>query len=363
MLPGAGRICAPSDACLLVLISFVLGTALPEYCHNVTTDLRLAAKRSENRWYRLAYDVLRDAYWHFSEDDGWAMASHVALSGLLALFPFLIFGTALAGFLGAGGFTETAVHLLFDAWPADIAAPIAAEIRHVLTVPRGGLLTVSVLAAAYFASNGVEALRVSLNRAYRVTETRTWYVTRLGSLVYVIVAVAVFILISIALVAVPVVQGFTQSHFAWQIGDLSRVANWGLLGTALVIITGLMASHKWLPAGRRRVSDILPGIILTISLWIIFGIGFAYYISTFANYAATYAGLASIMVVLVFLYMSGVIFLMGAEFNAALMKYRISLVFSRLRNSPYRRKSRPTVGDRAEIDKGRVLARKPGRKS
>ena len=98
------------------------------------------------------------------------MASHVALSGLLALFPFLIFGTALAGFLGADTFSETAVHLLFDTWPQDIADPLSREIEQVLTIPRGGLLTLSVLAAAYFASNGVEALRVSLNRAYRVSQ-------------------------------------------------------------------------------------------------------------------------------------------------------------------------------------------------
>ena len=56
---------------------------------------------------RLAYKVVFDAIWHFSEDDGWAMASHVALSTLLAIFPFLIFGTALGSFLGADQFAET----------------------------------------------------------------------------------------------------------------------------------------------------------------------------------------------------------------------------------------------------------------
>ena len=103
------------------------------------------------------------------------------LSALLAVFPFLIFGTALAGFLGADQFAETAVHLIFDTWPETIAKPLSDQVVQVLTIPRGGLLTISVLAAAYFASNGVEALRVSLNRAYRVAETRPWYVTRLVS--------------------------------------------------------------------------------------------------------------------------------------------------------------------------------------
>mgnify|MGYP006201671103 CR=1 FL=1 len=104
---------------------------------------------------RMLYKVGFDAFWHFTEDDGWAMASHVALSAILALFPFLIFGTSLASFLGADQFADTAVHLIFDTWPESIAQPLAEQVVAVLTIPRGGLLTISVLAAAYFASNGV----------------------------------------------------------------------------------------------------------------------------------------------------------------------------------------------------------------
>jgi membrane protein len=140
--------------------------------------------------------VIWDAVTHFNNDDGWAMASHVALSILMALFPFMIFGTSLASFLGANAYAETASHLIFDTWPESIAAPISREVVNVLTVERGGLLTLSVLAAAFFSANGVEALRVSLNRAYRVTETRSWYITRAQSLLFVIVAVLVIMAIS-----------------------------------------------------------------------------------------------------------------------------------------------------------------------
>ncbi|MGV1754287.1 YihY/virulence factor BrkB family protein [Agrobacterium sp. CG674] len=274
-----------------------------------------------------ALDIVRkvawDAYIHFAEDDGWAMASHVALSILLALFPFLIFGTALASFLGADQFAETAVHIIFDTWPEAIAAPLAAQVQQVLTIPRGGLLTISVLAAAYFASNGVEAIRISLNRAYRVSETRWWYVTRLLSLFYVVIAVTIFAVISIVLVAVPVALSFAETRFPLLKDFLETVSNLGLYGTIIVLAVGLAAAHLWLPAGRRRIWDVLPGIVLTLLFWVIGAAIFAYYLATFANYAATYAGLASVMIVLVFLYMVGVIFMLGAEVNAALMKYRV----------------------------------------
>jgi membrane protein len=283
----------------------------------------LAEKSSRIRGLGLAYKVAWDAYCHFNEDDGWALASHVALSGLLALFPFLIFGTALAGFLGADSFSDTAVHLLFDTWPEDIAAPLSREVQQVLTIPRGGLLTLSVLAAAYFASNGVEALRISLNRAYRVSETRPWYITRLASLAFVIAAVIIFAVISTLLVAVPVALRFAERYFPWMEDLLRAVSQWGLYGTVLVLMAGLILSHKWLPDGQRRIIDVLPGVAVTLVLWTIGALIFASYLATFANYAATYAGLASVMIVLVFLYMVGVIFMLGAEINAALMKYRV----------------------------------------
>lgn len=272
---------------------------------------------------RMLYKVVFDALWHFSEDDGWAMASHVALSALLAVFPFLIFGTALAGFLGADQFAETAVHLIFDTWPETIAKPLSDQVVQVLTIPRGGLLTISVLAAAYFASNGVEALRVSLNRAYRVAETRPWYVTRLVSFGFVLGAVVVLAAISALLVAVPVALAFAERYFPLLEGFLAIVANWRVYGTVIFLVLGLMIFHLGLPDGHRRVIDVLPGVLLTLALWLVGALVFAYYIGTFANYAATYAGLASIMIVLVFLYMVGAIFIIGAEFNAALMKFRV----------------------------------------
>ncbi|NTG47148.1 YihY/virulence factor BrkB family protein [Agrobacterium rhizogenes] len=272
---------------------------------------------------RALYKVVYDAVFHFVEDDGFAMASHVALSTLLAVFPFLIFGTALASFLGASQFSSTAVHLIFDTWPEAIAKPVADQVVQVLTIPRGGLLTISVLAAAYFASNGVEALRISLNRAYRVPETRPWYFNRLASLGYVLIAVLIFALLSILLVAVPLALNYTRQWLPRLADILDVVFSWRIYGTIFLLVAGLLILHLWLAAGRRRLFDVIPGVFLTLVFWSIGALLFAYYLSTFANYTATYAGLASVMIVLIFLYMLAVIFIMGAEINAALMKFKV----------------------------------------
>jgi membrane protein len=278
---------------------------------------------------RITWKVCFDAFWHFTEDDGWAMASHVALSILLAIFPFLIFGTTLATFLGADQFSATAVHLIFDNLPATIADPIAREVTQVLTIPRGGLLTISVLAAFYFASNGVEALRISLNRAYRVVEPRPWYITRPISLGYVLAAVMALVLLSIFLVAAPLALKYAGRWVPWSTDLLIVVDSWSSWGAFATVLIALLVCHLYLPAGKRRFLDVVPGILLTIIAWIGGAFIFGYYIGSFANYAATYAGLASIMIALVFLYMTGVIFILGAEINAALLKYRVRDIIKR----------------------------------
>lgn len=280
--------------------------------------------------YRFLRRIVADALGHFSTDDGWALASHVALSGIMALFPFLIFATALASFLGASAFTETAVHVVFDTWPEVIANPIKQEVSNVLNVQRGGLLTISVIAAAYFASNGIEALRVALNRAYRVVDTRSIIYCRLQSLGYVIIATIGIMAISFLLVLAPLAMRIASKWYP-EIYLLSgTISFWRYCIASTVLIVGLLVVHLWLPAGHRRFIDILPGIMLTLIAWTIGATIFASYLETFASYISTYAGLASIMAAIVFLYIIAAIFIIGAEVNAAIIIYREGRVARRL---------------------------------
>lgn len=275
--------------------------------------------RKVRRFLRqITYDVLG----HFSSDDGWAFASHIALSGLMALFPFLIFATSLASFLGTKEFAATAVHVIFDMWPSNIAAPIANEVTNVLTVQRSGLLTLSVIAAAYFASNGVEALRVALNRAYRVIDQRSIVFCRLQSLGFVLVGTLSLMAISFLLVLAPLAVRIAEQWFPDIAPFTGTIAFWRYSIAVAVLVLALFMVHIWLPAGRRSLGDILPGIIITLVAWLAAATAFAKYLETFANYVSTYAGLASIMVAIVFLYMLSAIFIIGAEINAAIMNFR-----------------------------------------
>lgn len=265
--------------------------------------------------------VLVDAFGHFNDDDGWAMASHLAISSLMALFPFLIFATTLASFLGAQAFAETAVHLIFDTWPDQIAEPISREVVNVLTVQRTDLLTFGIVLAAYFASNGIEALRTALNRAYRVFETRSFIVRRLQSLAFVLIATICFVAISVLLVFAPILARLAESNVEWIKPYMGTITLWRFVIASMVIVLGLVVVHLWLPSGRRTFVSIVPGIIFTLVGWLAGSTIFASYLDHFSSYVTTYAGLASIMIAVVFLYIVSAIFILGGELNAAISRY------------------------------------------
>jgi membrane protein len=267
-----------------------------------------------------------DAFRLFIADDGWAIASHIALSTLMALFPFLIVVTALAGFFfGSGELADEAARLLLEAWPEQVAAPIALDIAGVLTQTRGDVLTLGVLFALYFASSGVESLRIGLNRAYNIKEPRAWWLLRLESIVYVLVGAISILAFSFLVVLAPLILS-KLTHYVPaldQFGDLITFARYAV--TALVLVVSLMIVHLWLPAGRRSLGEIAPGIVATLLLWLVSGALFGRYLANYAfAYVSMYAGLASAMIALVFLYVCASIFIYGGELNSVITTRRIN---------------------------------------
>jgi membrane protein len=272
---------------------------------------------------RLCYRVAMDALYRFNDDDGWAIASHIALSVLMAMFPFLIVVTALAGFIDSINLAAEVVRLIFAAWPRQVASPIAGEIHNVLTTERSGVLTLGAVFAVYFASSGIESLRIGLNRAYGLREKRSWWLLRLESIGYVLVSAIALLALAFLVVLGPLIFKAATAYAPW-IEPLEahfNVARFAIAG--LVIAASLFILHMWLPAGRRQLGSVWPGIVATLALWLVCGFLFGRYLSDFANaYVTYYAGLASAMIALVFLYFSAWIFIFGGELNAAIARAR-----------------------------------------
>lgn len=279
------------------------------------------------RLIRYVYLVAMEAFYTFLADDGWAIASHIALSTLMALFPFLIVLTSLAGFFGSKELADGAVALLLQTWPQQVADALSGEIHDVLTTTRGDILTVGAVLAVYFASNGVEAVRVALNRAYSVVEPRAWYWLRLESIGYTLVAAVTSLLMAFLIVLGPLILETARRHIPFFVESNETLLNFARYGiTITAMIVALFVLHAWLPRGRRSFLQILPGIVFTMVASLISGIVFGQYLARFAgNYVTMYAGLASVIIALVFLYFIAAIFVYGGELNAAIMKSHLPM--------------------------------------
>jgi membrane protein len=266
-----------------------------------------------------------DAFYTFLADDGWAIASHIALSTLMALFPFLIVLTSLAGFFGSKELADQAAGLLLQTWPTQVADQLSSQVHEVLTTTRGDALTIGAVLAVYFASNGVEALRVALNRAYAVVEPRRWYWLRLESIGYTLVAAFTSLAMAFLIVLGPLIIEAVRRHIPLIVETnehFFNIARYSI--TVMALVVALFILHAWLPAGRRRFLQILPGIIFTVVASLISGVVFGQYLARFANnYVTMYAGLASVIIALVFLYFIAAIFVYGGELNAAIIKSRL----------------------------------------
>jgi len=228
--------------------------------------------------------------------------------------------TALAGYAGSKDLADSVATLLLQTWPSEVADPLAREIHNVLGTTRGGVLTIGVVLAVFFASSGVDSLRIALNRAYDVTETRPFWLLKLESIVYVLIAAVALVALGFLIVLAPLAFATAVKYAPWLALQEQQFTytRYAIAGTVIVI--AIVVAHKWLPGGRRSFSDIAPGVIATLVLWLVSAIAFGRYLAEFANnYVTTYAGLASAMIALVFLYWSATMFVYGGELNAVIL--------------------------------------------
>jgi membrane protein len=231
--------------------------------------------------------------------------------------------TAVAGIFGSHELANEAARLALEAWPAEVAAPIALEIHSVLTSAQGDVLTIGVVLALFFASSGIESLRIGLNRAYAVVDNRPFWLLRLESIGYVIVGTIAVLALSFLVLLAPLIWR-TALRYMPALEPFGDIVTFVRLAVATVlIIVPLILVHLWLPAGRRSFRDVIPGIIATLALWLVAGTLFGAYLADFAfTYSIYYAGLASPVIALVFLYLTASVFIYGGELNAMILKLK-----------------------------------------
>jgi membrane protein len=252
-----------------------------------------------------------------SDEDGFMVAGHMSFTAILAIFPFMIFLASILSFLGSEEDLQQIVDLMFETMPAEVAETLEPAVAEVVVGQHGGFLTFGILATLWAASNGVEAIRLAFNRAYRVEQLRPFWYRRLQNFAFVVLLALMVPLMSFLIVLAPLLWRaltfWVDLDFTFQL--FFTVVRYGIAVLALFVT--LMAMHRFLPNNGHRLVNILPGVILTVVLFVVAGTGFSYYLAHFADYSVTYGSMASIVIALLFFYMTSVIVVLGAYVNAS----------------------------------------------
>ena len=267
-------------------------------------------------WARALWRAGRD----LAVGDGLYMAGYMAYTGLFALFPFLIFLVALAGFVGTAEHAHQIIAAMFRSLPDRVASTLAPAVTAVLTTERGGLLTVGIIGTIWVASGGINALRVALNDAYEIDDQRPAWRRYAQSVLFVILGAAAILVVSLALILGPVLW---RLALAFTPIDPGNAVLWNAVRYATsvaIVAAGLIVLHRYLSGRRLPVRGILPGALVTIALWLAAATGFSLYLAWAADYDLTYGGLGGVALTLLFFYLTGALFIYGALFNMELMR-------------------------------------------
>ncbi len=283
------------------------------------------ANRQRPRGLRAVGWVLWESfYWGLLRNESFAHASNIAFAVLFSLFPFMILITGLAGYWGGADLARAAEQGtggIFSVLPEEVVKILKPELSAVLGGSQAQVLTVGAILLVVIVTGLVESLRMGLNYAYRAYDSRHFLIRRLEGTFFMLVGGITILGLGFLVVVLPVVWDFLipvipelAPYYAW----FNRLP---LVFFSLGVFCFLLAAHLFLPARKQSFSVVLPGVLVTLGLWFVAGFVFSYYFSHFATYTRTYAGLAGVIASMIFFYIVGIIFLLGAEINRSYLEW------------------------------------------
>lgn len=250
------------------------------------------------------------------EDRVTGLAAEQAYYYLLALFPLLILLLSLLPYLNID--IQTALDTIKTFMPAETMEVIEKNIINILSERNGGLLTFGFLGTIWSASNGMNAFIHSMNIAYDVEETRNFIKARFISIALTLGLVVAFIVMLGLPVFGKVIIDLLQQVIP--IPEETQIIFSFLRWVIAVVVISLVLTflYRFAPNKSFPIKHVIPGAVTATVLWLGISLGFSFYVSNFANYSSTYGSLGGVIILMLWLYLSGLIFVIGGEINAIL---------------------------------------------
>jgi membrane protein len=244
------------------------------------------------------------------------VAAQVAYFAILAMFPCAMFLLTVLGYLPLRGLDQQIVRSLYAVLPVELARLLETTLREIVGQHRGWLLVSTLLFAIWSASDAASGLITALNRAYDVPETRS--PTRIRACA-VLVTIGSGIQLLVATTAMMIGPGLV--HRIWSTfglgGAFDRI--WALLRVPVALLAMMLmlaCVYYFLPNVKLRFRFFTPGAIVAVLSWLALSLGFRLWVSHFPSYARTYGALGTAILLLMWLYWSSVMIILGGEVNA-----------------------------------------------
>jgi membrane protein len=266
-------------------------------------------------WQSVAKRVWAD----IGKDKIFSHAAELAYYFLLGLFPLLLFLTSVIGLvIGSGtGLRHSLFNYLGKVLPSSASQLVSDTMFEVSSASGGGKLSFGVLAALWAASNGMGAISQSLNAAYHVEESRSWWKQRLIA-VGLTIALAVLIISALVLVLYggKIADGLAASYgFGVVFVVLWRILQWPIV--LVFLLLGFALIYYWAPDLRdQNWRWVTPGSTVAVALWLLVSLAFRLYLHFFDSYSKTYGSLGAVIVLMLWFYLTGASILIGGEINS-----------------------------------------------
>lgn len=293
----------------------VVPNAPPGDASGVETTTRI--KASGLTWRRAALKIWKKIF----NDDVFGRAAQLAYYWFFSIFPLLIFLTTLLAFLPMRRNLDQWIGAFSAVLPPEAYTLLNNTFQQIASQQRGGLLSFSILVTLWASSAGMEAIITAINKAYGAGPARAWWKDRLLAIALTL-GLAVFIISALALiffgenigVQMAMYFGFSRTfETIWAVAQLPIIIGLTLLGVELIYY---FAPNIERGENGKRWEWLSPGAVFAVGLWLLISFGFRFYVSRFGHFDATYGALGGVMVLMLWLYLTGVAILVGGEINS-----------------------------------------------
>ncbi|AHI56220.1 YihY/virulence factor BrkB family protein [Listeria ivanovii] len=243
-------------------------------------------------------------------------AAQLAYYMLFSIFPMMLIAATLLAYMHID--KDSVFNMLKEFAPEQILDFLEENLNTLLTQKNGGLLSIGIIATLWSASNGMNAVMKSLNKAYGVTNKRNYVMQRLLSMLFTIAMLATVGVTLLLIVFGQQIGLFLTNHLNFSEDFLGFWNNLRWTVTLIVIFVVFTFLYWVAPNRRSTLISVLPGAIFSTVGWTSASAGFAFYVNNFANYSATYGSIGVIIILMLWFYLTGIILMVGGELNATL---------------------------------------------